>query len=49
MVDKVQCLECKLWFKFINSFHLKKCCGLTMKEYKNKYTQRRLCKINVRL
>lgn len=37
MKDKVKCLECNQEFGVITSQHLKSCCGLTIKQYKEKY------------
>jgi hypothetical protein len=35
--DKVKCLECNKEFGVITAQHLKSCCGLTLKEYKEKH------------
>lgn len=37
MKEKVICLECGKEFGIITSQHLKFCCGMTLKEYKEKY------------
>jgi len=37
MFSKITCLECGKEFGVITSQHLKSCCGLTIKEYKEKY------------
>ena len=37
MHDKVKCLECGHEMSVITSQHLKICCGLTVKEYREKY------------
>ncbi|MCF8019883.1 MAG: HNH endonuclease [Vallitaleaceae bacterium] len=37
MNTKVKCLECNKEFGAITSQHLKSCCGMSLKEYKEKY------------
>ncbi len=37
MNNKVQCLECNKYLHYINHLHLKSCCDLTIKQYKEKY------------
>jgi len=39
MNNIVECLECNRQFGVITSQHLKSCCGLNIKEYKEKYPQ----------
>lgn len=50
-ISKIQCLECKEYFGLINYLHLEKCCGLTTKEYREKYPNAIMVKhsINTRL
>lgn len=37
-MNKIKCLECDQLLNIITSQHLFKCCGLTIKEYKEKYS-----------
>jgi len=39
MKDKIKCLSCGKEFGVITSQHLKSCCGMTTKEYKEKYPE----------
>jgi hypothetical protein len=39
MYDKIKCLECNREFGAITSQHLKKCCGLTLRQYKDKHPE----------
>jgi len=41
--NKIQCLECGKWLEQITTTHLKKCCSLTIREYRGKYPNTILC------
>lgn len=43
------CLECSKEFKAISNTHLKKCCGMTIDEYRTKHSVTILCDESVRL